>query len=196
MGVVGGLVPSPLHLISLTQVALNRWRRALVILTGPPLLIDGILLFVTLFFFRYVPHDIAHGVAYAGGVILIAFASYSLWTMRGKSREEIQKSAGLNYASVVAASLTEVTAPGTWIYWLTIAGPILARGHQVGYWHVVPFFAGGLFGYYGAAVVSVWLLAWGSGLHKQFKQRLILVANLLLMVLGVCYLLNAHFRPR
>ncbi len=194
MGIVGGLPPSPLHLIALTQVALNRWRRALSVLIGPPLFIDGIFLLVMLFFFRYVPHRVAHSVAYAGGVILIGFGIYSLRAIRGKSREELERASGLTYGGVVAASLAEVTAPGTWIYWLTIAGPILARGHRTGYWHVVPFFAGGLLGYYGAAIVSVWLLAWGASLHRYFKQRLLLVANALLIVLGAAYLLNAYFR--
>jgi putative Mn2+ efflux pump MntP len=194
MGIVGGLVPSPLHLISLTQIAMNRWRRAIAILVGPPLLIDGVLLLVTLFFFSYVPHDIAHYVAYGGGVILIIFGVYSLKEMRRKSRAELEKSGAFTYGSVITASLAEVTAPGTWVYWLTIAGPILAQGHRTGYWHVVPFFAGGLIGYYGAAILSVWLLAWGSGLHKFFKRRLLLVANVLLVLFGAGYLLNAYLR--
>ena len=37
MGVAGGLMPSSLHLIALSQVALNRWMRALFILVGLPL---------------------------------------------------------------------------------------------------------------------------------------------------------------
>jgi putative Mn2+ efflux pump MntP len=194
MGVVGGLVPSPLHLIALTQVAVNRWRRALAVLVGPPLFIDGVLLVITLFFFRYVPRHISHDVAYAGGIILIAFGTYALREMRRKSHEELGKSQQLTYASVVTASLAELTAPGTWIYWLTIAGPILARGRQTGYPHVIPFFAGGLFGYYGAAILSTALLAWGSSLHRSFKRRLLLVANVLLVVLGASYLLNAYLR--
>jgi putative Mn2+ efflux pump MntP len=194
MGVVGGLPPSPLHLIALTQAAVNRWRRGLTILIGPPLFLDGIFLLVTLFFFRYVPRGIAHYVAYAGGVILITFGIYSLREIRRKSREELERSASLTYGGVVAATLAEATAPGTWIYWLTIAGPILAHGHRTGYWHVVPFFAGGLLGYYGASILSVWLLAWGATLHKYFKQRLFLAANVLLVILGAAYLLNAYLR--
>ncbi len=195
MGIVGGLPPSPLHVIALSQVAMSRWRRAIAILIGPPLFVDGIFLLVMLFFFQYVPHGIAHYVAYAGGVILIAFGVYSLKEIRRKSREELERSNSLTYGGVAAASLAEVTAPGTWIYWLTIAGPILARGHQTGYWHVVPFFAGGLLGYYGAAVFSVWVIAWGSSLHRYLKQRLLLAANVLLVILGAAYLLNAYLRP-
>ncbi|MGH9468968.1 MAG: LysE family transporter [Terriglobia bacterium] len=196
MGIVGGLVPSPLHLIALTQVGLNRWRRAIMILIGPPLLIDGALLVLMLFFFRFVPHHIAHAVAYAGGVILLLMGSYSLYEMRRKSREEIEKSQSLTYVSVIAASLAELTSPGTWIYWLTIAGPILAQGKITGYLHVAPFFAGGLVGYYGAAVFSVWLLFWGASLHRHFKSRLMLVANLLLLALGAGYLINAFYFVR
>ncbi len=185
-------MPSSLHLIALAQVALNRWARAVMILVGLPLIIDGALLLITFFFYRHVPHYVAHYIAYVGGGVLVAFAVYSLVEIRRKTQEERARSAALTYASVSVAALAEVTAPGTWIYWLTIAGPILTEGRQKGYWHVVPFFAGGLVGYYGAAIFSVWLMAWGAGLHKQFKQHLFLTANLLLLVLGISYLLRAY----
>lgn len=192
-GLVGGLVPSPLHLIALTQVALNRWARAIFILVGAPLLVDGVLLLVTFFCYQYVPPNISHYVGYVGGAGLLAFGVFALAGMRPKSPAQLAQSAVLTYASVSAATLAELTAPGTWFYWLAVAGPILARGRQTGYWHVVPFFAGGLFGYYGAALLSVWLMAWGASLHKQFKQQLFLVANLLLVVLGISYLARAYF---
>jgi hypothetical protein len=192
-GVVGGLVPSPIHLISLTQAALNRWARAIFVVLGPPLVADGALLLLTLFFYQYIPHRIAHYIAYVGGTALLAFATYSLVKMRGRTQEELAGSAALSYASVTAATVAEVASPGTWIYWLTIAGPILAEGKMRGYWHVVPFFAGSLIGYYGAAVFSLWLMVRGAGLHKQLKQHLFLAANVLLLVLGVSYLVRARY---
>jgi hypothetical protein len=193
MGVVGGLIPSPLHMISLTQVALGRWLRAICVLIGPPLVVDGVLLLVTFFFFRLVPPGIAHYVAYVGGAVLLSFASYSLWELRHRTREEMADSATLTYASVSVATLAELAAPGTWIYWLTIAGPILAEGRQHGYWHVVPFFVGGVVGFYGAAAFAVWLMAWGAGLHKSFRQHLFLVANILLLIMGISYLVRAYW---
>jgi hypothetical protein len=192
MGIVGGLLPSPLYMISLTQVALGRWLRAIFVIIVPPLVVDGVLLLVTFFFFRLIPPGIAHYVAYVGGVALISFASYSLWESRHKTRQEMASSATLTYASVSVATLAEVAAPGTWVYWLTIAGPILAEGRQHGYWHVVPFFVGGVVGFYGAGVVAVWLMAWGAGLHKSFKKHLFLVANILLLIMGVSYLVRAY----
>jgi hypothetical protein len=193
MGIVGGLIPSPLHLIALAQVGLGRWPRALAILILPPLTIDGALLVATLFFYRLIPRGIAHDVAYVGGVTLISLALYALLSARKKSRERLAESSTLTLASVTAASLAELTAPGTWIYWMTIAGPILAEGHALGYGHVVPFFAGGLFGYYGAAVLSVRLLALGASLHRSFRRYLFLVANILLLILGVSYLIRARW---
>ena len=196
MGIVGGLVPSPLHMIALSQVALGRWGRAIKVLVGAPLLVDGCLLLVTCLFFRFIPSGIAHYVAYVGGVALIGFAGYALWEMRGKSRQEMADSAALSYASVSVALLAEVAAPGTWVYWLTIAGPILAESRQLGYAHAVPFFAGGLLGFYGAAIFSLWLMAWGAGLHKQFKRHLFLAANLLLLLMGISYLVRAYLGSR
>jgi ABC-type transporter Mla MlaB component len=179
-------------LIALTQVALNRWPRAVFVLIGPPLTVDGALLVLTFYFYRLVPRTIAHDVAYVGGVALTGFAAYALAQMRRKTREQMASSSALTFASVAVATLAELSAPGTWIYWLTVAGPVLAEGRQIGYGHVVPFFAGGLVGYYGAAIFSVWLIAWGASLHRSFQRHLLLAANLLLLVLGISYLFRAY----
>lgn len=194
MGLVGGMFPNPLHMIALTQVALGRWGRAIFVLMGPPLAVDGAFLFVTLFFFRWIPLGMVHYVAYVGGSVVIAFASYALWQMRRKTQEEMANSAAYTVGGLSVALLAEVAAPGTWIYWLTIAGPILAEGRVHGYGRVVPFFAGSMVGYYGAAVSSTGLMAWGAGLHKKFKKHLILTANILLLLMGVSYLVRAYFR--
>ncbi len=192
MGIVGGLMPSPLHLIALSQVALNRWGRAMFILWGPPLLVDGALFALTFFSYRYVPQNIAHSMAYVGGFVILVFGGYALVESKRKNREELARSAPMTYTSISVATLAELGAPGTWVFWLTIAGPILNEGRHKGYWHVVPFFGGSLVGYYGAATLSVWLLAWGASLHKQFKQHLFFVANILLVVLGISYLVRAR----
>ncbi len=193
MGVAGGLMPSSLHLIALSQVALNRWMRALFILVGLPLVIDGALLLVTFFFYQIIPHTIAHHVAYVGGVVLISFGIYALVEAGKKSHEELARSDSVTRASVSAALLAEVTTPGTWVFWLTIAGPILQEGHTKGYWHVVPFFGGTLVSYYGAAILAVWLMAWGASLHRQFHQKLFLVANCVLVLFGISYLVRAYY---
>ncbi len=191
-GVVGGLVPGPLHFIALTQVALKQWGRALLVLVGLPLLVDTGLLLLTYFFYRYIPSTIAHDVAYLGGAVILIFGSYALLERKDKSEEELARSGALTYASVSVATLGELTAPGTWVYWLTIAGPILAESRVKGIPHVVPFFAGGLVGYYGAALLSVWVLAWGASLHKKFRHYLFLAANLMLVVLGISYIVRAR----
>jgi hypothetical protein len=194
MGVVGGMLPNPLQLMALTQLVAGRWARVLFTLLVPPLLVDcGFLLF-SLFFFRLIPLGAVHYVSYAGGAVLIAFALHTLWELRGKSGEEVGKSEAYSLAGVAVATFAEVAAPGTWIYWLTVAGPILAEGRVHGYWHVVPFFAGGVTAYYAASFASTCLMAWGSGLHKAFKKRLVLVANILLLLIGVSYFVRAYLR--
>lgn len=192
MGVVGGMLPNPLQMIALTQVAIGRWGRAVFVLIVPPLIADAAFLLVTLFFFRFIPMGIVHYVGYVGGVVLIGFASYSLFELHRKTQEEMANSAAFTFAGVSVAVLAEVAAPGTWIYWVTIAGPILAEGRVHGYGDVVPFFVGGLVGYYGAAILSTGLMAWGAGLYKRFKQHLFLAANILLLLIGISYLVHAY----
>ncbi len=192
MGSVGGAVPSALHMIALGQVALKRWIVALGVLVGAPLIVDGALLIVTLFFYHYVPGHIAHYIAYVGGVVLLLFATYSLFEAKRDGGQKVAQSTSLSIAGVSVAVLAELAAPGTWIFWLTVAGPILKEGKLHGYWHVVPFFVGSLAGYYGAAILTLWLMAWGAGLYQKLKQRLFLVSNILLLVLAVSYILRAY----
>ena len=192
MGVVGGMLPNPLQILAMTQVALGRWARALFILFVPPMLVDGAFLFMTLFFFRLIPYRIVHYVAYVGGSVLILFATHTLWELRRRTGDQVGKSPTYSLTAVAVAAFAEVAAPGTWIYWLTVAGPILAEARVRGYWHVVPFFAGGMGGFYGAALVSTCLMAWGAGLHKAFKKHLILIANVLLLLIGISYIARAY----
>ena len=192
MGMVGGTLPSPLHMIALAQATLGRWGRALFVLTVPPLLVDGVFLIATFFFFRFISLGVVHYVAYMGGLVLILYAGYSLWELRRKPPEESMNSSACTVAGVSVATLAEVATPGNWIFWVTIVGPILAEGRVQGYVHVAPFFAGSFVGYYGASIFSTWLLAWCAGLHNRFKQYLFLVANLLLLLMGISYLVHAY----
>lgn len=192
MGMVGGTLPSPLHMIALAQAAMGRWGRALFVLTVPPLIVDGVFLIVTFFFSFLFSLNIVHYVAYVGGVVLILYAGYSLWELRHKAPEESANASAFTVAGITVATLAEVATPGNWIFWITIVGPILAEGRVRGSLHVAPFFAGSFVGYYGASIFSTWLLAWGARLHKRFKQRLFLIANLLLLLMGISYLVHAY----
>ena len=194
MGIVGGLLPNPLQMIALTQAALGRWGRALFVVIVPPTVTDGACLALTLLFFRLIPLGIVHYVAYVGGSVVTGFALYGLWNLRHKSQEEAAGAAAYTLAGVSVATLAEVSAPGTWIYWATIAGPILAEGRTRGYLHVVPFFAGSWVGYNGAALVSMCFMFWVAGLHKSLKRYLFLIANVLLLLMGISYFIRAYRR--
>lgn len=193
MGVVGGLVPTPLHLIALTQMTLRRWVRAAWVLVAPPTLVDAGFFLIAFFFYQLIPPGVAHYTSYAGGVALIGFGAYLLWENPRKGPEKKEYSWKLSYGSLTLATLVEASAPGTWVYWLAIAGPIIAEGRVEGYWHILPFFVGSLIGYYGASFLSVWLMAWGAGAHKRFRRILFFAANALLVVLGVLFIARAYF---
>jgi hypothetical protein len=192
IGLLGGMLPNPVQMIALTQVALGRWARALFVLVVPLLIVDSIFFSVTLLFYQFIPLGIAHYVAYVGGSVLIVFASHALWELRRKTETELANSASYTFAGVVVAMLAELASPNNWIYWVTIAGPILAEGRARGFRHVAPFFVGGLVGYYSAAVVTTCVMAWGAGLHKAIKQHLVLAANVLLLLIGISYLVRAY----
>ena len=193
MGVVGGLLPTPLHLIAVTQITLKRWGRAAWVIVGPPTAIDIVFFLIAYFFYHFIPPTIAHYTAYGGGVALAGFGAYLMVARPGKHHEKKEYSWKLTYGSLTVATLVEASAPGTWVYWLAIAGPIIAEGRVEGYWHVLAFFAGSLIGYYGASFLTVWLMAWGGGAHKRLRQIMFFAANGLLLVLGTLFILRAYF---
>lgn len=193
LGVVGGLVPTPLHLIALTQMTLKNWVRATWVIVAPPTLIDAGFFLVAYFFYQIIPPSIAHYTAYAGGAALAGFGAYLLLENPGNGKEKKRYSWELSGRNLAVATVVEASAPGTWVYWLAVAGPIIAEGRVEGYWSVLPFFVGSLIGYYGASFLSVWLMAWGAGAHKRFRRILFLAANILLIVLGVLFITRAYF---
>ncbi|HET7100550.1 MAG TPA: hypothetical protein VFJ52_05315, partial [Terriglobia bacterium] len=158
LGVVGGLLPTPLHLIALTQMTLKHWGRAVWVLVAPPTVIDALFFLITFFFYQLIPPSVAHYTSYAGGVALAGFGAYLLLENPRKGPEKKQCSWKLSSGSLALATLVEASAPGTWVYWLAIAGPIIAEGRVGGYGHILPFFVGSLIGYYGASFLSVWLM--------------------------------------
>ncbi|HUX09703.1 MAG TPA: hypothetical protein VMW51_03620 [Terriglobia bacterium] len=193
MGVVGGLLPTPLHLIATTQMTLRRRARAAWVLVGPPTAIDAVFLLITYFFYKMIPPFIAHDMAYVGGAALAGFGAYLLWANPRKGPEKKEYAWNLTSGSLALATLVEASAPGTWVYWLTVAGPIIAEGRLEGYGRIVPFFVASLLGYYAASFLSVWLMAWGAGAHQRFRKGMFLAANLLLIVLGALFIARAYF---
>jgi hypothetical protein len=193
MGVVGGLIPTPLHLIALTQMTLKHWGRAAWVLVGPTTLIDVGFFLITFFFFQIIPRGIAHYTGYAGGAALAGFGAYLLWAGGGTDAERKGYSWRLSYRSLTLATLVEASYPGTWVYWLAVAGPIIAEGRVDSYGHILPFFVGSLVGYYGASFFSVWLMAWGAGVHRRFGKLLFLAANSLLIIVGLLFIAREYF---
>jgi len=193
MGVVGGLVPTPLHLIALTQMTLKHWVRAVWILVGPPTLVDALFFLVAFFFYQLIPPSVAHYTSYGGGVAMAGFGAYLLWENPRKGPAKKERSWKLSYGSLAVATVVEASAPGTWVYWLAIAGPVIAEGRVQGYGHILPFFVGSLIGYYGASFLSVWLMAWGAGAHKRFRTFLFFAANILLIVVGILFIVREYF---
>lgn len=193
MGVVGGLVPTPLHLIALTQMTLKRWVRATWVLVGPPTAIDAVFFLIAFFFYQLIPPGVAHYTSYAGGVALAGFGACLLWENPRKGPEKCAHSWKLSPGSLTLATLVEASAPGTWVYWLAIAGPVIAEGRVHGYERILPFFVGSLIGYYGASFLSVWLMAWGAGAHKRSRTLLFFAANTLLIVMGILFIVREYF---
>lgn len=193
MGFVGGLLPTPLHLIAVTQMTLKNWVRAAWILVAPVTLVDAVFFLIAYFFYQIIPPSIAHYTSYAGGTALAGFGAYLLWENPRTRPEKKEYSWKLSYGSLTLATLVEASAPGTWVYWLAIAGPIIAEGRVEGYWSILPFFVGSLIGYYGASFLSVWLMAWGAGAHKKFRRLMFVGANVLLIVLGALFIAREYF---
>ena len=78
MGFVGGLLPTPLHLIAVTQMTLKNWVRAVWVLTAPVTLVDAVFFLIAYFFYQLIPPHIAHYISYAGFCVNESRCAYLL----------------------------------------------------------------------------------------------------------------------
>lgn len=183
--ILGGwaaMQPGPFQAYLLGQTLRHGWRGALPA-TLAPLLSDGPVVTLVLLVLTQVPDWLLRGLQGIGGLFLL----YLSWTAARTANQIPSMDAAADSGGVRLwqAALLNALSPVPYIFWATIAGPILLRG-----WAQAPGWGIGFaVSFYGALIGGfagyVLLFAWLGGLNTRLNRWLVQGSAVFLLLFGL-----------
>jgi threonine/homoserine/homoserine lactone efflux protein len=184
--VLGGTAaaqPGPFQAYLLSQTLRNGWRRTLIA-TFAPLISDGPIVFLVLLILTQTPAWFLNLLRILGGFFLLYLArgAYLAFRSAGPLQPD---TAGPVQQSLFQAALLNALNPNPYIFWGTIAGPILIEGWR----HSPASGLGFLLGFYGTLIggfmAFVLLFAIAGRLDPGASRILSGASALLLLLFGL-----------
>jgi threonine/homoserine/homoserine lactone efflux protein len=126
LGFSAAVSPGPFQAYLLAQTTAHGPRRTLPAAFAP-LLSDGPIILIVLFILAQLPPWFLRLLNLAGGVLLLYLAYGAFRTFQHYSGGVLTVSTG---SSILQAALVNALAPGPWVFWSVLAGPLLIKGLQ------------------------------------------------------------------
>lgn len=164
-GFAAAVQPGPLQTYLISQALMKGWRKALPAALAP-LLSDGPIIILCVLVLSQVPAGLQRFLYIAGGlfVIYLACGAYKTWRNFDPHLPAMETRPG---QSLLNAALTNLLAPGAYLFWTLVTGPILMRG-----WRENPILgASFLLGFYMAMIVSLGAIIIVSGTARQLGPK-------------------------
>ena len=189
LGLAAGVSPGPLMTLVITRT-LSRGLGAGLRVAIAPLLTDLPIIVISLLFFSVLP-PLLETVLTATGGCLVLFLAWE--TLREAPHATLVDG---NTAAPAAGAddlwrgvLVNFLSPHPWLFWMTVAAPILTRAWQVSAWSALGF----LVGFYGLLVGGKVMLALAVAGGRRFLddtwyRRLLAASGLLLALFGLLLL--------
>jgi threonine/homoserine/homoserine lactone efflux protein len=144
LGGTAAALPGPFQAYLLSQTLKNGWRRA-IWATFAPLLSDGPIIALVLLVLSQMPGQLLNLLQISGGLFLF-FLAWKAYAGRGISAQ-LEPTTN-NHQSIFEAALMNTLSPSPYLFWATVAGPILIQG-----WHESPFLGVSfVVGFYGTLI--------------------------------------------
>lgn len=184
--VLGGTAaaqPGPFQAYLLSQTLRNGWRRTMVAALAP-LISDGPIVALVLLVLTQTPVWLLNVLRLAGGCFLLYLAgkAYRAFKTADFAQPDM---AGPGRQNLLEAALLNALSPNPYIFWATIAGPILIEGWRqspaLGLSFVLGFY-GTLIGGFAGFVV---LFAVARKLDPRLSRTLSAASALLLLLFGL-----------
>lgn len=141
-------VPGPMQAYLLNITLNHGWRRGLMVILAP-LIVDGPIIFVTVFVLQQIP-DTAIQVIRVGGGLLLLWIAWGAWQQLKsgaeftKAKNDVQKD--ISIWKVLGTSIAmNALSPGPYLFWSTVNGPLLLEAMEISIFAVI----GMLLGFYG-----------------------------------------------
>jgi threonine/homoserine/homoserine lactone efflux protein len=145
LGGTAAAQPGPFQAYLLAQTLQNGWQRTLWAAFAP-LISDGPIIFLVLLVLTQVPEGFLTGLQVAGGFFLIYLAYKAFVAFR--TADFSQPPPPSARTNIFEAAMMNALSPGPYIFWATIAGPILLSGWRQSAGHGMSF----LLGFYGTLI--------------------------------------------
>jgi threonine/homoserine/homoserine lactone efflux protein len=164
-GFAAAVQPGPLQTYLISQALMRGWQKSLPSALAP-LISDGPIIALCLLVLSQVPAWLQRSLYIAGGlfVLYLAYGTYKSWKnfdprlpdTETKSRQTLLK-----------AALTNMLAPGAYIFWTLVTGPILIRG-----WREAPINGISLLlGFYATMILSLGAIIIVFGSARQLGPK-------------------------
>jgi len=186
LGGMAAVQPGPFQAYLLSQTLKNGWRRT-VWAAFAPLLSDGPIVVLVLLILTQTPDWFLTMMRVAGGFFLIylAWGAYQAY----KTADLSLTPAASGKQNIWEAALMNALSPNPYIFWATVAGPILIKGWR----QSPPFGISFIVGFYGTLiggfVAFVALFAIARRLDTRLNRILSGVSAIALLAFGVYQLL-------
>ena len=148
-GFAAAVQPGPFQTYLISQALLKGWQRSLPSALAP-LISDGPIITLCLLVLSQVPPWLQRFLYIAGGlfVLYLAYSAYRTWKNFDAQLPSTEMG---TRQSLLNAALTNLLAPGPYIFWALVTGPILIRG-----WRENPFFGVSfILGFYVTMILSL-----------------------------------------
>lgn len=148
-GFAAAVQPGPLQTYLISQALLKGWQRSLISALAP-LISDGPIIALCLLVLSQVPVQLQRFLYIAGGlfVLYLAYGTYRSWK---NFDPELPLTRISSRGSLLKAALTNILAPGPYIFWTLVTGPILIRGWRETPLHGISL----LLGFYVTMILSL-----------------------------------------
>jgi threonine/homoserine/homoserine lactone efflux protein len=152
LGAAAAAQPGPLQAFLLSITVRNGWQRALPAAFAP-LISDGPILILVLFILARLPDYLLAVLQAAGGVFLLYLAWGAWQVFRTVPTPSTEPAGNQPQTHVLKAALMNALSPAPYLFWATIAGPILIEGWRQSPVHGLAF----LIGFYAALIGGLML---------------------------------------
>lgn len=176
--------PGPLQAYLITQTLQTGWRRTLPAALAP-LLSDGPIILLVWLALRHMPPWLIDALRLVGGVFLL-YLAWQAWR-RYRRPPLSQALTPARNQSLGRATLVNLLNPNPYLFWATVAGPLLLT-----HWQTRPAFGlAFLAGFYSTMVGGLALLILAAGAARgaegegRFGRILTLLSILLLLFFGL-----------
>ena len=164
-GFAAAAQPGPLQTYIISQSLTRGWRRSLPAAFAP-LISDGPIITLCLLVLRQLPDSFKQILYIFGGlfVLYLAYGAYKSWKNFDLNLPTPESGAG---RSVLKAALVNLLAPGAYVFWSLVTGPILIAG-----WRETPIFGMSfLLGFYITFVLCLMLIIFVFGTMQTLGQK-------------------------